>query len=185
VCSSYDQETGVWAEDGHIRKCENCPDKRAVKQPDGKVRSNCTEIVSLMNIELRNTRPFVMNGKRTSRPPIMNYLHQHHFGKGGSRNGKRLDLSLFAYRVTARLEMDATGNYANLILEKGEIFSPADLKMLFESSQAIRETLAERLAEAEAQTAAYEGNADSSGEPDASFAYGAGAEPQKFVNQPA
>lgn len=181
VCSSYDQITGVWAEDGHTRKCEGCPDRRAVKQPDGKVRSNCTELDDLFCIELHNTRVFMLRGKRTSRPPIMNYLHQHHFGKGGVRNGKRVDLALYAYRVTARLEMDASGNYAQLILERGALFTPPDLKVLAESAQGIRETLRERLAEAEQQTAAVE-TAGDGGEVDTSFNYGAGGEPQKFVS---
>lgn len=184
VCSSFDQIVGTWAEDGHSRQCEGCPDKRATKQPDGKVRSNCTEVVDLMCLELDTTGVFMLRGKRTSRPPMMNYLHQHHFGKGGSRNGKRLDMPLFAYRVTASLEMDASGNYANLVLTKGEMFSPNDLKVLSESSKGVRETLAERLAEAEAQTNAAESGGGGSDEPDASFNYGAGAEPTKFVNTP-
>jgi len=180
VCSSYDQVTGVWAEDGHTRKCEGCPDRNSVKQADGKVRPNCSPLFDLFCLELQNTRVFMLRGKRTSLPPIKNYLHQHHFGKGGVRNGKRLDLALYAYRVTARLEMDASGNYANLLLEKGALFSPGDLKVLAESASGIRETLAERLAEAEQQTAATEAH-----DTDASFNYGnnaaAGAEPQRFV----
>jgi hypothetical protein len=179
VCASFDQVTGTWSEDGHQRKCEGCPDKRAIKQPDGKVRSNCTECDDLFCVELDNSRVFMLRGKRTSRPPIMNYLHQHHYGKGG----KGSNIPLYAYRVTASLEMDASGNYANLILEKGALFSPNDLKVLYESSVAIRETLADRMAEAEAQTAAHEGN-DGGGESDTSFNYGAGAEPQKFVSAP-
>jgi len=177
VCSSFDQVTGIWAEDGHQRKCEGCPDKRATKQADGKVRSNCTENVDLMCVELGNTRVFALRGKRTSRPPIMNYLHQHHFAKGGTRNGQRTDLPLYAYHVTASLEMDASGNYAQLSLDKGEIFSPNDLKLLKESATAVRETLAERLNEVEQQVSASE-----SGGGDASFEYGSNAEAQKFVN---
>lgn len=178
ICSSFDQVTGTWAEDGHARKCEGCPDKRATKQADGKVRSNCAEMVDLMCVELSNTRVFALRGKRTSRPPIMNYLHQHHFAKGGTRNGKRTDLPLYAYRVTASLEMDASGNYAQLILDKGDIFSPNDLKVLNESAIGVRETLAERLNEVEQQSTA----AESGGAPDDSFNYGANVgEPQKFV----
>jgi hypothetical protein len=179
VCSSFDQVTGIWAEDGRARKCEGCTDRNSVKQADGKVRPNCSPLFDLFCLELHNTRVFMLRGKRTSLPPIKNYLHQHHFAKGGVRNGKRLDLALYAYRVTARLEMDASGNYANLILDKGALFTPVDLKLLAESAKGIRETLAERLAEAEQQTAATEGN-------DAEFAYGhnaaAGEEPQRFVN---
>jgi hypothetical protein len=179
VCSSFDQVTGIWAEDGHQRKCEGCPDRRAIKQPDGKVRSNCTECDDLFCVELSNSRVFMLRGKRTSRPPIMNYLHQHHFGKAGGR----ANIPLYAYRVTASLEMDATGNFANLTLEKGALFTPNDLKVLHESSIAIRETLADRMAEAEAQTAQHEESAES-GAADTSFNYGAGAEPQKFVSAP-
>lgn len=183
ICSSYDQVTGTFAEDGHQRACEGCPDKRATKQPDGKVRSNCTECDDLFCIELSNTRVFMMRGKRTSRPPIMNYLHQHHFAKGGVRNGKRLDLALYAYRVTATLEMDQSGNFANLILEKGALFTPPDLKVLYETAQGIRETLRERLAEAEAQTAAAESGSGGDGEGGgASFDYGSNAKPAAFVN---
>jgi hypothetical protein len=181
VCSSFDQVIGTWAEDGHQRKCEGCPDKRAVKQPDGKVRSNCTECDDLFCVELSNSRVFMLRGKRMNRPPIMNYLHQHHYGKGGGRS----NIPLYVYRVTARLEMDASGNFAVLVLEKGDLFSPHDLKVLAESAKGIRETLAERLAEAEAQTTAHEGNdSGSSDGGDTSFNYGAGAEPQKFVNAP-
>jgi hypothetical protein len=127
----------------------------------------------------------MLRAKRTSRPPVMNYLHQHHFGKGGVRNGKRLDLALYAYRVTASLEMEPKGNYAELMLTRGPIFTPGDLKVLAESAQGIRETLAERLAEAEAQTAATEANGGGGGE-DASFNYGAnaGEAPPKFVSAP-
>ena len=180
VCSSYDQVVGTWAEDGHQRKCEGCPDKRAVKQADGKVRSNCTECDDLFCVELASSRVFMLRGKRTSRPPIMNYLNQHHYGKGGRGS----NIPLYAYRVTATLEMDATGNFANLILEKGALFSSNDLKVLAESSKGIRETLAERLAEAEAQTAAHEGNdADGGGSAETNFNYGANAgSPNAFVN---
>jgi hypothetical protein len=180
LCSSYDQVTGVWAEDGHTRKCEGCPDRNSMKQADGKVRSNCSQLFDLFCLELQNTRVFMLRGKRTSLPPIKNYLHQHHFSKGGVKNGKRLDLPLYAYRVKAWLEMDQSGNYANLMLEKGALFSPNDLKVLHESAQAIRETLAERLAEAEQQTAAVE----TDGGTDGSFNYGAnsGEAPQQFVN---
>lgn len=181
VCSSFDQVTGIWAEDGHQRKCEGCPDKRATKQADGKVRSNCAEMVDLMCVELENTRVFALRGKRTSRPAIMNYLHQHHFAKGGTRNGKRTDLPLYAYRVTASLEMEPGGNYAQLTLTKGDIFSPNDLKLLKESAVGVRETLAERLNEVEAQVTAAEGG---SGGADDSFNYGANAEAQKFVSAP-
>jgi hypothetical protein len=181
VCSSFDQVNGTWAEDGHQRKCEGCPDKRATKQPDGKVRSNCTECDDLFCVELDTSRVFMLRGKRTSRPPIMNYLHQHHFGKGGGRS----NIPLYAYRVLATLDMDASGNFANLILERGPLFTPNDLKVLAESAKGIRETLADRMAEAEAQTAAHEGNDGDGGGDAASFNYGAGAEPQKFVNQPA
>jgi hypothetical protein len=181
MCSSYDQVTGTWAEDGHQRKCDGCPDKRATKQPDGKVRANCAEQVDLFCVELSTSRVFMLRAKRTSRPPVMNYLHQHHFGKGGVRNGKRLDLALYAYRVTATLEMEPNGNYAELTLTRGSVFTPADLKVLAESAQGIRETLAERMAEAEAQTSAAESSGG--GGDDASFNYGANAgEPQKFVN---
>jgi hypothetical protein len=181
VCSSFDQVTGIWAEDGHQRKCEGCPDKRATKQADGKVRSNCTELVDLMCVELENTRVFALRGKRTSRPSIMNYLHQHHYAKGGTRHGKRTDLPLYAYRVTASLEMDPSGNYAQLTLTKGDIFSPADLKVLKESALGVRETLAERLNEVEAQATAAESGSGA----DASFEYGAnGGEAQKFVSAP-
>lgn len=182
MCSSYDQVTGTWAEDGHQRKCEGCPDKRAIKQPDGKVRANCAEQVDLFCLELSTTRVFMLRAKRTSRPPVMNYLHQHHFGKGGSKNGKRLDLPLYAYRVTATLDMEPGGNYAELTLTRGSIFSPNDLKVLAESAQGIRETLADRLAEAEAQTAASEAGG---GGGDDSFNYGANAEePPKFASAP-
>lgn len=180
VCSSFDQVNGIWAEDGHTRRCDGCPDKRATKQPDGKVRSNCTEVDDLFCVELANSRVFMLRGKRMNRPPIMNYLHQHHFGKAG----RGLNIPMYAYRVTARLEMDASGNFAVLVLEKGAMFSSNDLKLLHESSLAIGETLAERMAEADAQTAAHEGT-DGSGEggaPDTSFPYGAGGEPQKFVS---
>ncbi len=184
MCTSYDQIVGVWHEDGHTRKCEGCPDKRATKQPEGKVRANCTEHVDLFCVELSTSRVFMLRAKRTSRPPVMNYLHQHHFGKGGVRNGKRLDLALYAYRVTATLEMEPKGNYAELTLTRGAIFSPSDLKVLAESARGIRETLAERLAEAEAQTAATEASGGGGGE-DASFNYGANAgDPPKFVNAP-
>lgn len=179
VCSSFDQVTGVWAEDGHARKCEGCSDRNSIKQADGKVRSSCSPIFDLFCLELHNTRVFMLRGKRTSLPPIKNYLHQHHFSKGGVRNGRRLDLALYAYRVTARLEMNPSGNYADLVLEKGALFTPGDLKLLAESAKGIRETLAERLAEAEQQTAATESH-----DADASFNYGnnaAGAEPQRFV----
>jgi hypothetical protein len=179
VCSSFDQVTGIWAEDGHQRKCEGCPDKRATKQADGKVRSNCAEMVDLMCVELENTRVFALRGKRTSRPPIMNYLHQHHFAKGGTRNGKRTDLPLYAYRVTASLEMEPGGNYAQLSLDKGDIFSSNDLKVLKESAVGVRETLAERLNEVEAQATAAEGGSSTE---DTSFGYGANAEAQKFVS---
>lgn len=178
VCSSFDQVTGIWAEDGHTRKCDGCSDKRAVKQPDGKVRANCTEVDDLFCVELANSRVFMLRGKRTSRPPIMNYLHQHHFGKAGGR----ANIPLYAYRVRATLEMDATGNFANLVLERGALFSPNDLKVLAESAQGIRETLAERMAEAEAQTDSSDDGAAAGGG-DASFDYGANAgEPQKFVS---
>lgn len=182
VCSSYDQVTGIWAEDGHFRKCDGCPDRTSIKQADGKVRANCAPMFDLFCLELHNTRVFMLRGKRTSLPPIKNYLHQHHFSKGGVKNGKRLDLPLYAYRVKAWLEMDQSGNYANLVLEKGDLFSPNDLKVLHESAQGIRETLAERLAEAEQQTAAVEADGGTAG--DASFDYGANAngEPQRFVN---
>jgi hypothetical protein len=181
MCSSYDQVVGVWAEDGHMRPCNGCPDKRATKQPDGKVRANCAEQIDLFCVELATSRVFMLRAKRTSRPPVMNYLHQHHFGKGGVRNGKRLDLALYAYRVTATLEMEPNGNYAELTLTRGSVFTPADLKVLAESAQAIRETLAERMAEAEAQTTAAESSGG--GGEDASFNYGANAgEPAKFVN---
>lgn len=182
LCSSFDQVTGIWAEDGHTRKCEGCPDKRATKQADGKVRSNCAEMVDLMCVELENTRVFALRGKRTSRPPVMNYLHQHHYAKGGTRNGKRTDLPLYAYRVTASLEMEPLGNYAQLSLTKGDVFSPADLKVLKESALGVRETLAERLNEVEAQATA----AESGGGADASFEYGANANTAapKFVSAP-
>lgn len=178
VCSSFDQVTGVWAEDGHQRRCDACPDKRAVKQPDGKVRSNCTEVDDLACVGLKDSAVFILTGKRTSRPPIMNYLHQHHFGKGGGRS----NIPLYAYRVRAWLEMDATGNFAQLHLERGDVFSPNDLKVLAESAKGVRETLAERLAEVEQQAAAHEGE---SGGGDTDFNYGANAgEPQKFVSAP-
>lgn len=177
VCSSFDQVTGIWAEDGHTRKCEGCPDRRAVKQPDGKVRSNCTECDDLFCVELANSRVFMLRGKRTSRPPIMNYLHQHHFGKGGGRT----NIPLYAYSVTARLEMDPTGNFANLQLERGPLFSPNDLRVLAESAAGIRETLVERMAEAEAQTAAVEGDTSDAASGNTDFAYGANAEANKFV----
>ena len=176
VCSSFDQVTGVWAEDGRLRNCENCPDKRAVKQPDGKVRSNCTEVDDLMCVELTTSRVFVLTGKRTSRPPIMNYLHQHHFGKGGGRS----NIPLYAYRVRAWLEMDPKGNFAQLMLERGDVFAPADLKVLAESAKGVRETLAERLAEVEAQGSdGHDGGGEGSS---GSYGYEPGAEPQKFVN---
>lgn len=178
VCTSFDQVTGIWAEDGHQRRCEGCPDKRAVKQPDGKVRSNCTEVDDLACVELSTSRVFILTGKRTSRPPVMNYLHQHHFGKGGGRS----NIPLYAYRVRAWLEMDATGNFAQLHLERGDVFSPNDLKVLAESAKGVRETLEERLVEAEQQAAAHEGG---SGGDAADFNYGANAgEPQKFVSAP-
>jgi hypothetical protein len=184
MCSSYDQVVGVWAEDGHTRKCDGCPDKRATKQPDGKVRANCAEQVDLFCLELATTRVFMLRAKRTARPPVMNYLHQHHFGKGGVKNGKRLDLALYAYRVTASLEMEPQGNYAELTLTRGSVFTPNDLRVLAESAQGIRETLAERMAEAEAQTNAAEGGSGGGAGGDDSFNYGANAagEPQKFVN---
>lgn len=176
ICSSFDQVTGVWAEDGHQRKCDGCPDKRAVKQPDGKVRANCSEQWDVAAVECSNSRLFMLRGKRMNRPPLANHMHQYHYGKAPGRG----NLPSYLYRVTASLAMDPQGNYATLVLDKGEMFSPNDLRMLKESSDAIAETWAQRLAESEV---ANEGG-ESSGA-DTSFDYGANAgEPQKFVNAP-
>lgn len=179
ICSSFDQVTGTWAEDGHQRQCEGCPDKRAVKQPDGKVRANCAELVDVAAVEVQNSRLFMLRGKRMNRPPLLNYMHQYHYGKAPGRG----NLPSYLYRVSARLEMDAKGNYATLVLEKGEMFSPNDLRMLRESSDAVAETWAQRLAESEAADGGDGGSGGGGG--DTSFDYGANAgEPQKFVNAP-
>lgn len=148
VCSSFDQRTGVM-EDGTERPCKGCPDMQWRTQPDGKRRSNCSEVWNVFVYDLDTQKVAVVRFKRTSMDAIRSYVQQHHLGKRPLPQGGRGNIPLFAYEVTAHLEMDRSGNFAVPVLERGAVFPPDALRSLAETSQAVRDTLFERYSASE------------------------------------
>jgi hypothetical protein len=174
MCASFDQITGTLS-DGTPRPCKGCPDAQWKTQKDGKRRANCAEVWDAFGYDLDGQKIFMIRFKKTSLDAPRNYVQAHHLGKRPLPGGKRGNMPLFTYRVHATLKMDKSGNYAVPVLERGEPFSAADLKVLAETSAGVRETLRERLQDAEASAAATEG--DTSFDTDAYGSEGGGTPP--------
>lgn len=179
ICSSFDRVTGVMA-NARERPCKGCPDAVWKTDPtDGKRRANCSEVWSAFCFDLTTHKVFLLRFKKTSLDSIRNYTQQYHYGKRERSNGKgRGSIPLFVYRVHAHLEMDKSGNYAVPVLTRGAMFSSADMKVLKETAAGVRETLSQRLHDADASIDSVEGAASG----DASFdteAYDAQAEAER------
>jgi len=155
VCSSFDRTTGTLADTGKTRPCKGCPDARWTTV-DGKRSRNCSEVWQTACLSTDEGKVFAIRFKRTSLDPIRNYLQAYHYGKRPMAGGKRGNIPLFTYRVTARLEMHKSGNYALPVLTRGPVFPSADLRVLSETAAAVRETLEQRLRSAD-ETAGDEG----------------------------
>lgn len=167
VCSSFDQITGVM-HDGTERPCKGCPDARwMVDKEDGKRKANCGEVWSCFCFDLDRRKVFMLRFKRTSLDSIRNYVQAHHYGKRPLAGGKRGNIPLYTWAISAYLEMDKSGNYAVPVLTKGKLFSSADLIALRDTSIGVRETLEARMREAEASADDAEGGGGAP--PDTSF----------------
>lgn len=149
VCASFDRVQGTMHETGMVRPCKGCPDAQWKVQADGRRRPLCSEVWNAAALDLDSQQVTLIRFKRTSLDPLRNYMQAHHLGRRPLGNGKRGNIPLFAYRVRARLEMAPTGKYALPVLERGALFRSVDLRTLAETAEGVRQTLRERLADAD------------------------------------
>ena len=145
MCSSFDRVTGIWAEDNHARQCKGCPDAQWRTDEEGKRVVNCSEVWNVGAFCLDTQRVVLIKFKKTSLDAIRTYVQAHHIGRRPMPGGKRGNIPLCVYKVRVGIKMSANGNYAVPFLERGDMLSAADMRVMAETAAALRETFEARM----------------------------------------
>jgi hypothetical protein len=180
-CTSYDRETGRLRTAhpdlpelpaGCERPCDGCVDKNWRRDAKGKNVRNCDDVSAIFaeHIDAQG-RPtgerFLMRFKRTSMPPLVKHLNQHHINRRKLANGKVVNMPLFAFPVRITLKVSENGNFATPEFERGAFFPREVLADLAESAKFVREIgqeASEAAEKQEARHAADDGSAPSGGQ---------------------
>jgi hypothetical protein len=164
-CTSHDAVTGTLEDSGRTRPCRTCPDAVWRKDAKGKKTVNCSEIRTVLCLDLKGQEPFLIRFQRSSAKPIVAHLRKHHLGKLLIR-GRRMNLPLYAHHVTLSLERSQNGKYAVPKITFGAASTPEELTLC----QALMEQLRPALDRAVVDRSVDErGEADDSAGGDASF----------------
>jgi hypothetical protein len=143
LCRSFDRVTGIWAEDGHSRPCNGCPDAqwRNEKDEKGNTRRvrNCSEVYNVFGVDRKAQQPFVMRFKRSSLPVFKQHLQKHHLGRRVA-NGKRSNYPLYAFQVRVRATM-ASPNHAVPVIEKLGALPDAEIRQHEETTLALHQQM--------------------------------------------
>lgn len=177
-CKSSDRITGTWQADGGghalgtVRPCKGCPDAEWRTETDGQGNKKrtvpCSEVWNVGSFDLDTQRVCLIKFKKTSLDAIRGYVQAHHVGRMPKPGGKRGNIPLCVYKVRASLEMSKNGNYATPKLERGDMLSASDIRVMHETAEGLRETFAARMAAAD-ESAAGDGGAGGGDDGDASF----------------
>lgn len=142
-CESLDQVTGTM-DNGRQRPCQGCPDAQWQTDENGRRKRRCGPVYAVLAVERDTQQPCLLTFKKTSLPVIQTHLNKHHIGRM-TRNGKRANVPLFAYQVTAKLKMSDDKKYAIPVLERGDVLPPEEIKAHAETAKAFREFRLEQI----------------------------------------
>jgi len=139
ICRSADRVTGTLLETGEQRKCEGCPDAQW-RNVDGKRTRNCGPVYTVVGIEQASQQPFVLRCKKTSLPPLQQYLNRFFLGRRVV-NGKRSNYPLFAFETEIGLEMDDSGKYSMPTFTRGSVLPRAQIMQYAGEAKFFREVV--------------------------------------------
>jgi hypothetical protein len=165
-CTSHDAVTGTLEDTGRTRACRTCPDAVWRKDIKGKKTVNCSEIRTVLCLDLATQDPFLLRFQRSSSKPIVAHLRKHHQGKGPIIRGRRMNLPLYSNHVTLSLERSQNGKYAVPKIVFGAKSLPEEIELARSMMEALRPALDRAVVD---RSLDERGEADDSAGGDASF----------------
>lgn len=155
-CSSADGVVGleVVDQEGTTRQrpCKGCPDAEWHTTAKGKRTVNCSDYHDVTAVNLESMEPFMMTFKRSSERALLDHIKKHHHKKLKLPDKRVVNLPMYTYRVSLRLRMHESGNYALPVFERRDAITPDEARMYRETTQALREALKEGRAEVAGDT---------------------------------
>jgi hypothetical protein len=165
-CSSGDAVTGHREDTGAARACKTCPDAKWSKNPKGKRSVRCTDIRTVLGLDLATGEPFLLRFQKSSAKVIRTHTERHHDGKLRGPDGKRYNTPLYAYAVKLQLVLSDNEKYAVPTIHVTRIVTPDEAKLCRETLIALRP---------EVERATADRDVDSADAEDLGGAGGAGA----------